>query len=452
VAAIIVALSLVAALAAAFAGVGVVAAIGLAMVPTTAITIAAVLVFVAAVLGGMRAVTLTAVVQYIVMAATFLTPAVFASLENFSTPLPWLSFGRALAAASLLGESVGELAKPIPGTMLPFAPATGIGFFAAMASLAAGVAALPHLVARSATSCDVAASRRSAGWSLLFLLAIALTAPAYAAFARLAIMRDVAGLGAFALPSWVFALAGTGLLKACSSIGTSPAAVSAACAGGPVAASQIAISGDAIVLAWREILGLPYVAGILIPLGGLAAGIAAASAIALAIGVTLGHDIYARLIALRGSAGRHLAVTRLMLAGVVLIGAWLGAKWPGEAFRLSLSAIALAGGSLFPALFAAVWWRRATAVGAIAGMVAGALATVTVIAACRYPGLLPLGGLDPRSFDLSELSAAVVGLPVGFVVIVIVSLVTAAPSAEQREVLDLIRRPGGRPFVRENEG
>jgi len=83
-------------------------------------------------------------------------------------------------------------------------------------------------------------------------------------------------------------------------------------------------------------------------------------------------------------------------------------------------------------------------------MVTGFAATAVTVVACRYPGVL--GGFNPTSaWGLSELSAAIVGLPIGFLVIAIVSLLTAAPSAERLSVLDAIRRPGGRPFVQEGE-
>jgi cation/acetate symporter len=279
-----------------------------------------------------------------------------------------------------------------------------------------------------------------------------LTAPAYAAFAELAILKDVIGAAADGLPAWMFTFGRLGLVKVCGVDAVSVAAVKEACrAGGRLLASDVAVGADAIVLAWPEIVGLPHVTSVLLAVGALAAVLAAAGAIAFAIGSALGHDLYARLIGVRASAGRHLAVTRLLLIAVVVVGAWLAANRADDAFALALAAISLSAGGLFPALFAAVWWRRANASGAVAGMAAGFAATAAIVVAYRYPGLLPLGPFEPYRLGLSELSAAIVGLPVGFVAIVAVSLVTPRPSEERQSVLDAIRRPGGQPFVQEGE-
>jgi cation/acetate symporter len=115
-------------------------------------------------------------------------------------------------------------------------------------------------------------------------------------------------------------------------------------------------------------------------------------------------------------------------------------------------AIALAAGGLFPAMFAAVWWGRANAIGAVAGMLAGFAATAAVIVAFRNPDLATVGTPDPRSLDLSVLSAGIVGLPVGFIVIAVVSALSPRPSADRQAVIDAIRRPGGRPFLHQGEG
>lgn len=449
----IVALSLIAALAAAIATASLIGTALFGISPTTAVTTVAVLVLSSTLLGGMQAVTITGIIQYIVLALAFLLPAALISAQDFSLPIPALTFGHALEQTAALTSAGGQgLAMPLAGRFLPFAPATGFGFFAAIVSLAAGVSALPHLLMRSATVCDIESTRGSVGWSLVFVLVVALTAPAYAAFAELAILKDVIGAAADGLPAWMFTFGRLGLVKVCGVDAVSVAAVKEACrAGGRLLASDVAVGADAIVLAWPEIVGLPHVTSVLVAVGALAAVLAAAGAIAFAIGSALGHDLYARLIGVRASAGRHLAVTRLLLIAVVVVGAWLAANRADDAFALALAAISLSAGGLFPALFAAVWWRRANASGAVAGMAAGFAATAAIVVAYRYPGLLPLGPFEPYRLGLSELSAAIVGLPVGFVAIVAVSLVTPRPSEERQSVLDAIRRPGGQPFVQEGE-
>ena len=63
----------------------------------------------------------------------------------------------------------------------------------------------PRGAARQISGVDEA--RRTAGWTLFFLLTIALAAPAYVAFAQLTVVRDLAGTGLELLPGWVYAWA-----------------------------------------------------------------------------------------------------------------------------------------------------------------------------------------------------------------------------------------------------
>jgi cation/acetate symporter len=106
----------------------------------------------------------------------------------------------------------------------------------------------------------------------------------------------------------------------------------------------------------------------------------------------------------------------------------------------------MAAGGLFPALILAVWWKRATAPGALAAIVAGGAVTAALVLHARYPGFLPFGDLR-----LTEITAGIVGLPVGLVAAVALSLAFAPPSEERLVVVDAIRRPGGTPIVQESE-
>jgi len=101
---------------------------------------------------------------------------------------------------------------------------------------------------------------------------------------------------------------------------------------------------------------------------------------------------------------------------------------------------------LFPALILAVWWKRANATGAVAGIIAGGVTTAAIVADHHFPGFLPFGRLG-----LDDLTAGIVGMPVGFIVAVAASLAADAPPEERQMIIDAIRRPGGTPFVQETE-
>ncbi len=443
VAAIIVVVTLLPALAAAVATATLVAAKLFALSPHAAAVLVVLLILSGTVLGGMRSVTLAALAQYIVLAIAFVVPAAIVSTLIYSLPVPQIAAGLAYHDAAALASS-GDLARTLASRFLPLVPEGNFQLIAVTVALAAGVAALPHLLMRCATVDGAPASRRSIGWALVFVLVVALTAPAYATFAKLALLRDVVGSAIADLPDWLFTLGRQGLVTLCGADATSAAAAVRACtalhgSAGPLAAPDLAVNGDIVVLAWADIVDLPYVVTALIYVGALAAALAAANAIALAIAGALGHDLYAGLIDPKASAGRRLIVTRLLVVATVLVAAWLGARHGGDIFPLAAATLSLSAGGLFPALFLAVWWRRANGPGAIAGMVAGFAVTAAVIVGARYPGLLPA---DAQGSGLSPLSAAIVGLPVGFVVAIAISLATRAPSATQEAVVDAMRRPG----------
>ena len=440
-AAVIVVLVLVPALAAAVATGTLVTARLFALSMHTATVVVVLLILSGTVLGGMRAVTLTALAQYIVMAIAIVVPVAIVSTIAYSLPVPQIAAGLAFHEATALAASSGDLARPLASRFLPLVPDDAFQFVAVAVALATGVAALPHLLMRCATVDGAHATRRSIGWALVFVLIVALAVPAYATFAKLALLRDLVGTAITDLPAWLLALGRHGQVALCGADASSVAAVTQACAGhgtaDMVAAPDLAVSGDILVLSWPDIVDLPYVVTALIAVGALAAALAAANAIALAIAEALGHDLYGQLVDTKASAGRRLIVTRLLLAATVLVAAWLGLRHGTDIFPLAAATLSLSAGGLFPALFLAVWWRRANGPGAIAGMLAGFAVTAAITVGARYPGLLPV---DAQGSGLSALSAALVGLPVGFVVAILVSLATPAPSPEQEAAIDTIRR------------
>jgi cation/acetate symporter len=214
---------------------------------------------------------------------------------------------------------------------------------------------------------------------------------------------------------------------------------------GTVTASDLVLGTDGLALAAPAIFDLPYTFSALLAVGGLAATIAAANAIVFAVASALGHDLYSGVVNPRASAGRHLIITRLAIVLTVLTGAWLAARHTDDVFHLALASLSLSAGGLFPALILAVWWKRATAIGIVAGFAVTALLVV---------GNLDIGPVllvAPGAFGLTDLTAAIVGVPVGFIVAVAASLATGEPSEAAGIIVDAMRRPGGTPFVQESE-
>lgn len=451
-AAVVVVCGLVAGLAAAIAAAAILTTMVLDVSAAIAMVIVLAIILCSTVLGGVRSLTRAAPVEYVVLTFGFLLPVVIVSVQEYWLPLPPLTFGLALKETALLVLASGKDLVANPDSR--FAIFGSVGPFVSLATivtLAAGIPSLPHLLLRSATVRGPDRARRSVAWTLLFVLVIALTAPAYAAFVKLFILREVADSAIEMLPDWVFVFGNLSLVRICGIDAVSVEALLAACSAlpgftGNVPAGDIAISGDAIALAAPAIFDLPYISTALIAIGALLATLAAAKAMAFASASAVGHNLYGTVVGAHASAGRRLIVTRLAMIAAVSGAAWIAMKSGDTVFALAPVALSLSAGGLFPALILAVWWKRANAPGAVAGIIAGSVVTAALIADYRFPGFLPFGRLG-----FSEFTAAIIGIPVGFIAAVAATLGTEPPSETLQATVDAIRRPGGTPFVQESE-
>jgi len=398
-------------------------------------------------LGGMRAVTLSALAQYIVLAVAIVAPATILSIIAYGVPLPQIAAGLAWQDSHALAAGA-DLAAPLASRFLPLAATSAFDLVAIAVVFAAGVAALPHLILRQATLRSPPSARWSGAWSLVFVLVVALTVPAYAIYARLALLRDIVGTAIFDLPDWLFALGRKGMATLCGAPATSAAAAQAACTlsgnTGPVAAGNLAVSADAILLSWGDIVGLPYVITALILVGLLAGALAAANAMAFAVAEALGNNFYGRLIDTHVSAGRRLLITRVTVVAVAAVCAWLGAAYADAILPSSLTALSVLASGLFPVLVLATWSKRINGAGAVAGMILGSATVLVVEIGRQAPGLLPL---PFGANGLTAVTAALVGIPVGFAAAILASLATRAPTPEQQALVDALRRPDGAPLV-----
>ena len=78
-----------------------------------------------------------------------------------------------------------------------------INFLALIFCLTIGTAALPHVLTRYYTTPTVRQARESVFWSLLFILLLYITAPAYAVFAKYEVLSHLAEIPITKLPGWV---------------------------------------------------------------------------------------------------------------------------------------------------------------------------------------------------------------------------------------------------------
>jgi len=456
-------------------------------------------ILVCSMLGGMRAVTWTQVAQYIVLIIAYLIPAIWMSTTKTGVPIPQLMQGTALANITAL-ETAQGIAN---GHVVPFVHGgyDAKNFFLLVLCLMVGTASLPHVLMRYFTTPSVREARVSVAWSLLFIFILYFTAPAYAAFAKWTMLDLVAsGLTPDNISEkagWMlrWAAADNSLVQICGKAAVDAATIAAACAEkgvtGALAFTDIALNNDMIVLATPEMAGMPYVISGLVAAGGLAAALSTADGLLLAIANALSHDVYYKMIDQNAPTARRLVVSRVLLVLVAIAAAYVASTKPSDILAMVSWAFSLAAAGLFPVLVLGVWWKRANTAGAIAGMIAGFGVCLYYLLGTRYGAVgfvemwSALSGataeqlakfeelkaayaaaapdaqaaawtaLDRHAqaiaswWGVKNLSAAAFGLPVGFLVTVVVSLMTKEPSRELQDFIEELRIPRGKTLMEE---
>ena len=292
-----------------------------------------------------------------------------------------------------------------------------------------GTAALPHILMRYYTTPSVRQARQSVFWSLFFIFLLYFTAPALAVLAKYDVYHFLVGSSFASLPAW-----------AANWAAVDPTLLSIVDwnKDGIVQLAEIVIGGDIIVLATPEIAGLPYVVSGLVAAGGLAAALSTADGLLLTIANALSHDLYYKMIDPQASTSRRVTVSKILLVVVALVAAYVTSLKPGDILFLVGAAFSLAASAFFPALVMGVFWKRANKWGAISGMVAG-LGLCMYYMYNTYPFF---GGVAANEwFGMGPITSGVFGVPVGIITIIVVSLLTPAPSQAVQELVEHVRYP-----------
>ena len=455
-------------------------------------------------LGGMRAVTWTQVAQYIILIIAYLTPVVWLSLKHTGNPIPQIAYGQALekvtarekvlavdpkelevrgilkaradAANAGLKDSAASFAKGKAAVDQKLAdakaanatpeqiaaaekavaaypkdeaaakaqwnkdkglaaraappkphatPFVGTGatdeakqkssdiarknFLGIVFCMMIGTAALPHILMRYYTTPSVRQARQSVFWSLFFIFLLYFTAPALAVLAKYDVYHFLVGSSFASLPAWAanWAAVDPTLLSIVDINGD-----------GIVQLAEIVIGGDIIVLATPEIAGLPYVVSGLVAAGGLAAALSTADGLLLTIANALSHDLYYKMLDPHASTTRRVTISKMLLVFVALIAAYVTSLKPGDILFLVGAAFSLAASAFFPPL---------------------------VLGVCMYYMYTTypfFGGVAANQWwDMAPISAGVFGVPIGIITIIVVSMLTPAPSREVQELVEHVRYP-----------
>jgi cation/acetate symporter len=307
-------------------------------------------------------------------------------------------------------------------------------FLALVFCLMVGTAALPHILMRYYTTPSVREARESVTWSLFFIFLLYFTAPALAVLVKYEMFTGVVGASFANLPEWI---------SAWNRVDPALLSVVDINKDGILQLGEIRIGGDIVVLATPAIGGLPYVISGMVAAGGLAAALSTADGLLLTIANALSHDLYYKMIDPNAPTSRRVAISKALLLVVALAAAYVAAQKPADILFLVSAAFSFAAAAFFPALVLGIFWKRASRWGASLGMIAG-LGTTLYYMVTTQPWMRGIFGVTSPIelwWGIQPISAGLFGVPVGFAVIILVSLVTPGPRKETQELVEHVRYP-----------
>jgi cation/acetate symporter len=447
-------------------GVGIVFSRFLEVDINTGVMVGMAIVFVYAVMGGMKGITYTQVAQYCVLIFAFLVPAVFLSIMWTDNPIPQLGFGSRLNDGSGLTvlQKLDQVTTELGFSAYTQSNRSVIDSVAIVTALMIGTAGLPHVIVRFFTVPRVSDARRSAGYALAFICVMYTTIPAVAVFARLNLSESVNETPYASAPAWVKNWENTGLIawqdknddgiiQYRAGAPFAPAKPEFTAARGrhgerllsnapSTSANEIYVDPDIMVMANPEIAGLPgWVIG-LIAAGAIAAALSTAAGLLLVISSSVSHDLLKRTFAPNISERAELRLARLAAVAAILVAGWFGINPPAFVAQTVAFAFGLAAATLFPAIVLGIFSKRVNQAGAVAGMLAGLVFTLGYIVYFNF--MAPeLNRPEHWLLGISPTGIGSLGALLNVVTTVVISRVTAPPPVAVQEMVDDLRIPSG---------
>jgi cation/acetate symporter len=424
------------------------------------------IVFIYAVMGGMKGITYTQIAQYCVLIFAYTVPAIFIALNLTGNPIPQLGLGGSMADGVALLDKLDMVVTDLGFAAYTAQKGTTLNIFLLTLSLMIGTAGLPHVIVRFFTVPKVADARISAGWALVFIAILYTTAPAVGAMARLNLMDTIqtGEVGAAdgnliyeERPEWFKNWETTGLLAFEDKNGDgriqyyndkNEEFAAKAASFGWKGNEMVKVDRDIMVLANPEIAKLPNWVIALVAAGGLAAALSTAAGLLLAISSAISHDVIKGMIAPGISEKKELLASRLAMAGAIAVAGYLGMNPPGFAAQVVALAFGLAASSIFPALMMGIFNKKMNREGAIVGMLTGLSTTLIYIFWFKgwffFPGTEMAANTPDNWFmGISPEAFGAVGALLNFVAATIVSKITTAPPEHIQHLVEDIRVPKG---------
>lgn len=409
-------------------------------------------VWVYAVLGGMKGITYTQIAQYCVLIFAYTIPAVFISLQLTGNPIPQLGLGSTLADGSgvYLLDKLDQVVTDLGFKQYTIDNMGGtLNMFAYTMSLMIGTAGLPHVIMRFFTVPSVKDARSSAGWALVFIACLYTVAPAVGAMARLNLTNTIVPSAGENLvyaerPQWFKDWEKTGLLKFEDKNNDGKIQYTADAATN----EMVKVDRDIMVLANPAIANLPNWVIALVAAGGLAAALSTAAGLLLAISSSISHDLMKGVFTPDMTEKNELLAGRVVMTLSILVAGYLGLNPPGFAAGTVALAFGLAASSIFPALMMGIFSKKINGTAAVWGMIAGI--SVTMLYVFQHKGIMFiegtsfLGDMGPNWFlGISPNAFGVVGAIVNFAVAFAVGKVTGPAPEHIQHLVENFRIPKG---------
>jgi cation/acetate symporter len=426
------------------------------------------IVFIYAVMGGMKGITYTQIAQYCVLIFAYTVPAIFIALNLTGMPIPQIGLGSTMADGSgiYLLDKLDLIVTDLGFAAFTAQKGSTLNMVLLTLSLMIGTAGLPHVIMRFFTVPKVADARTSAGWALVFIAILYTTAPAVGAMARLNLMNTIQSGEVGAVdgnlvyadrPDWFRNWEKTGLLKYEDKNGDgriqyyndkNEEFAAKAEGFGWKGNEMVKVDRDIMVLANPEIANLPNWVIALVAAGGLAAALSTAAGLLLAISTAISHDVIKGMIAPDISEKKELLASRLAMAGAILVAGYLGMNPPGFAAQVVALAFGLAASSIFPALMMGIFNKNMDNIGAITGMLVGLFSTLIYIFWFKGWFFIPGTEMAANTPDnwfmgISPEAFGAVGAMLNFASAYVVSKITPPPPEHIQHLVEDIRVPVG---------
>ena len=424
------------------------------------------IVFVYAVLGGMKGITYTQVAQYCVLIFAYMVPAFFLSFMITGNPIPQIGLGSQVNDGSGLYvlQKLNLVLADLGFGEYTDGSKSMIDVFCITLALMVGTAGLPHVIVRFFTVPKASDARKSAGWALVFIALLYTTAPAVGAFARLNFIDTVNETEYSQAPEWFKNWERNDLIAFTDKnddgvmqyrdgdafLGAPSYAATSAITGPRVVTNplnddsenEVYVDRDIMVLANPEIGNLPGWVIALVAAGGLAAALSTAAGLLLVISSSVSHDLLKATFKPNISEKGELMAARVAATAAIVVAGYLGIYPPGWVAQVVAFAFGLAAASLFPAIFMGIFSKSMNKEGAIAGMVSGLAFTFGYI--FYFKLMNPEANVAENwLFGISPEGIGVVGMVLNFAIAIAVSKMTASPPVEIGKLVDSIRVPRG---------